>query len=45
MVVADVQPVAWLFSATLRRAAGQETTSLQGVEQQPVPLSKEAGKP
>jgi hypothetical protein len=35
MVVAFVQPVDWLFSATLRRAAGQETTSyFAGVEEQ-----------
>ena len=37
-----VQPVDWPFSATLRRAAGQETTSLNSVAEYPVQLSQEA---
>jgi len=46
LVVAYEQPVDWSFSATLRRPTGQETTSLiLSVEQQPVPLSQEAGVP
>jgi hypothetical protein len=42
MVVAIVQLVDWLFSATLWRAAGQEATSYIGVEEKSVPLSQEA---